>query len=289
MSLETISIESISNKSIQQIGNARINIPSNFQLNLTNMSSISLRVSSLWDILSMRALYTFIFKSIMQPLASFGNSSSQSNTNLSRSISFTLLDHDGNEISMPTSFQHPIEFIIPRDSNLIIPPMNLQNVTSFNSIPHNQLFNLHYINITSNLPISIHFEMNTLNISLGYLLIYKYDTTPLLNSSINQIDSWILFCPINLTTDGIYTFFIDNQQTINHKSIIIGIRELNSTEFINFCSNSSINSPPITDQQFSFTSNYELRIYTSGCYYLDSNNNWQSDGLVVIFFFKILS
>jgi hypothetical protein len=30
-----------------------------------------------------------------------------------------------------------------------------------------------------------------------------------------------------------------------------------------------------------FTSNYELRIYTSGCYYLDTNNNWQSDGLVV--------
>ncbi|CAF1290182.1 unnamed protein product, partial [Adineta ricciae] len=26
---------------------------------------------------------------------------------------------------------------------------------------------------------------------------------------------------------------------------------------------------------------YELRLYTSGCYYLDSNNQWQSDGLIV--------
>jgi len=40
-------------------------------------------------------------------------------------------------------------------------------------------------------------------------------------------------------------------------------------------------SPPITNERFNFTSNYELRIYTSGCYYLDSNNNWQSDGLLV--------
>ena len=47
------------------------------------------------------------------------------------------------------------------------------------------------------------------------------------------------------------------------------------------CSNQSINTPPITDKSFNFTSNYQLRIYTSGCYYLDSNNNWQSDGLIV--------
>ena len=55
----------------------------------------------------------------------------------------------------------------------------------------------------------------------------------------------------------------------------------------NVCSNSSINNPPITNQRFNFTSNYELRIYTSGCYYLDSNNNWQSDGLCKFFFYKI--
>jgi hypothetical protein len=35
------------------------------------------------------------------------------------------------------------------------------------------------------------------------------------------------------------------------------------------------------DQNINFTSNYKLRIYTSGCYYLDSNNNYQSNGLLV--------
>jgi hypothetical protein len=86
---------------------------------------------------------------------------------------------------------------------------------------------------------------------------------------------------VDLTNESIYTYFIDNQKTIGHQSVIIGLRELNSTEIINVCSNSSINSPPLTDKRFNFTSNYELRIYTSGCYYLDANNNWQSDGLIV--------
>ncbi|CAF4190046.1 unnamed protein product, partial [Rotaria socialis] len=40
-------------------------------------------------------------------------------------------------------------------------------------------------------------------------------------------------------------------------------------------------TPPITDQPFNFSSDYELRTFTSACYYLDSNNNWQSDGLLV--------
>jgi hypothetical protein len=68
--------------------------------------------------------------------------------------------------------------------------------------------------------------------------------------------------------------------TINHESLIFGLRELNSTEMNDFCSNQSINNPPISDEPFNFTSNYKLRIYTSGCYYLDSNN-WQSNGLLV--------
>jgi hypothetical protein len=68
---------------------------------------------------------------------------------------------------------------------------------------------------------------------------------------------------------------------MGHQSIVFGLRELNSTEIIDVCSNISIVSPPITDDRFNFTSDYELRIYTSGCYYLDANNNWQADGLVV--------
>ncbi len=84
-----------------------------------------------------------------------------------------------------------------------------------------------------------------------------------------------------MTNKSVYTYFIDNQKTVGHQSVIFGVRELTSSEIINVCSNSSITQPPITNDHFNFTSDYELRIYTSGCYYLDANNNWQSDGLVV--------
>ena len=243
---------------------------------------------------------------MMQPLASAGASQSQANNNLSRTISLSVIDQNGNDVPIRTSIDHSIEFIIPRDTNMIVSPMFLQNVTSIND-KYNQIFNLYFVNITqsnSDLTVSLHFEMHPLNTSLGYLLIYRFDNSPQLNSSINQIDEWSLFCPLSkflilfkqrfenlfkldLTNDNIYTSFIDNQRTSGHRSVIFGIRELNATEIDDFCSNYSfINSPPISNELYNFTSNYELRTYASGCYYLDSNNNWQSDGLLVSFHWK---
>jgi polycystin 1L2 len=74
---------------------------------------------------------------------------------------------------------------------------------------------------------------------------------------------------------------MNNQITIGHQSVIFGLRELNATEIDDFCSNQSINNPPISDQPLNFSSNYELRTYTSGCYSLDLNKQWQSNGLIV--------
>ncbi|CAF1124640.1 unnamed protein product [Adineta steineri] len=261
VSLETISTESLKDRLVKQVENAQFSIPSDFILNTTSNSSISLR-------------------SKIDLLASYGNFQ---NTNLSRSISLSIIDQNGNEVSFEAHQNNPIQLIIPRDPNLLIPSMYLQNVTSINSTINNLLFNYYYINITSSLPISVHFEIHSLNTNLAYLFIYKFDQTPQLNSSINLIDGWTMFCPFNLTGDDIYRYFIDNQQTPGHQSLIFGIRELNSTEMNNYCLNSSsINtSLPITDESINFTSNYELLIYTSGCYYLDENNNWKSDGLIV--------
>jgi hypothetical protein len=57
MSLETITIKSLSNKLVQQTGNAQIQIPSNFESNSTNDASISLRVD-----LFVLYLNTFCFR-----------------------------------------------------------------------------------------------------------------------------------------------------------------------------------------------------------------------------------
>lgn len=197
-----------------------------------------------------------------------------------------------------TGSSETIEILVPRDPQLLVPPMLLQHVTAMNSTPHNLLFHLHYVNLTSALPISVHWEMKPLNISLAYLLIYRFDQIPQLNGLVNSIDGWALLCPTSkqlvyvhqctsinfvagLTNDSVYRYFIDNQRTVGHQALVVGLRQLTSNETTQGCSSASTNGPPITNNRVNFTSNYELRTYISGCYYLNSNNQWRADGLTV--------
>ncbi len=108
-----------------------------------------------------------------------------------------MLDQYGNYIHIDTSIDQPIELFIPRDPHLFIPPMKPQNATSING---NQPFHLQLIDLNQflnnrNLSVSLHFEIRPLNISLGYLFIYRFDDAPQLDSSINLIDGWSLLCP----------------------------------------------------------------------------------------------
>ncbi len=73
-------------------------------------------------------------------------------------------------------------------------------------------------------------------------------------------------------------YFINNKDVGKHDSIIFGIRELSFGEMDEYCSEKSL---PMTNQPFNFSSKYQLRTYLSGCFYLDSNNHWKSDGLLV--------
>ena len=77
---------------------------------------------------------------------------------------------------------------------------------------------------------------------------------------------------------------MDNEVADGHQSLIFWIRELNSKEMQYQCSNGSRNSSvPINDHAFHFTADYSIRVYTSGCYYVDENNQWKSDELRVSF------
>jgi hypothetical protein len=122
--------------------------------------------------------------------------------NLSRSYSLSI--HDENET----------EFFLLRDLKLRISSMFLRNVTLVNT--KNSLFNFHAINLTRNnlnLTFSIHFELSSLNLNLSYLLIYKFNDKPQLNSH----HGWTLFCSSKKknVNDEIYTHFIDNSRTLN--------------------------------------------------------------------------
>ena len=108
-------------------------------------------------------------------------------------------------------------------------------------------------------------------------MIYKFDQIPQLNQLIYQIDGWSILCLNNS-----HSFYVDNEQTRNHQSLVFGLRELNSSEIVSYCpNNKSQMNPPITDHRFNFTSNYKLRVYSSGCYFLDENNQWNDRGLRV--------
>jgi hypothetical protein len=199
-------------------------------------------------------------------------------TNLSTSLSLTVADGDGRDLIVHST---GIELIIPRDINLVLPPMTRQNVSSIIADRTNsRQFNLHFINITQpnpNISVSVHFQLRPLDLQLGYLVIYRFDDIPRLNSSINQTDGWSLLCP---SSEGLFTVFIDNQQTSKRQTIIFGVRELNNAELVNHCLNRSLTAP-VTDRPFNFSGNYELRTFTSGCFYMDSNHQWQSKGLTV--------
>lgn len=149
--------------------------------------------------------------------------------------------------------------------------------------------------------------MKPMNDNVSYLMIYRFDQSPQLNSSIRLIDGWTLFCSsseicmqkrlviiemssfvsfTDLINDTFYRYFINNQQTKNHRSFIFGFRQLTENELIHYCSNQSdsvsIRSPPMTNQSSRFTTNYRLRLYTSSCLYFDDQDQLlKSDGLVV--------
>ena len=96
----------------------------------------------------------------------------------------------------------------------------------------------------------------------------------------NLIDQYV---QVDLSDENMYVYYIDNEQISFHPTLIFGLREFTLEEFEDVCSKNSTKNLSIRNDHANFTSNYYLRVYTSGCYYLDQHNSWQSDGLRVRF------
>jgi hypothetical protein len=157
-------------------------------------------------------------------------------------------------------------------------------------------FNLHFVDLTrsANLTVALQLQMRPVNLagtpSPAYWLIYRFNTAPQLNSSVPLIDGWTLWCPTHANTsqthDLIYTYQIGNEQVAHHRSVIFGVREASNLEQDRYCTNhTTLNDlPSLFDGTMNFSLDYELRTFTSGCYYLDEHNGWRSDGLQVSLF-----
>ncbi|CAF4931506.1 unnamed protein product, partial [Rotaria sp. Silwood1] len=97
---------------------------------------------------------------------------------------------------------------------------------------------------------------------------------------INQIDEWKLFCPHDNEKDP-YSLFFNNTRIKNHHMVVLGIREVDTKSY---CFDKNLTFPWLYDQKkVHFTDDYSLRVFMSGCYYLDENNEWRADNLIVYF------
>jgi hypothetical protein len=80
-----------------------------------------------------------------------------------------------------------------------------------------------------------------------------------------------------------YLFFQNITQVNGFKGFVgYSIKELSLNENNLYCSNQNLfqNLPPLTDSNGSFTSDFMIRSYSSGCYYYDLNTGkWSSDGM----------
>jgi hypothetical protein len=244
----------------------------------------------------------------VEPLAAFGDGTATLSTNLSRSISLTLTGNDGDELPLisTTSDDDRFHIWIPHDPNISIPPMALQNVTTTSNgsnTTHHLQFNYHFFSLKSKAQtnISAHVEFRSLNTnSSGYLLIYRFDVAPRLNSSMKDIDGWSIICPlgkrlrenfddltfcrpIDMSHDNHFVYFINSGQTSGRESIILGLRQLNETELIAACSPAAnLSDPLVSDAPYNFTTDYEIRLYLSACYFYDRvTKQWKSDGMTV--------
>ena len=188
----------------------------------------------------------------MEPLASHGNQLN-ANTNLSTLISLTILHRNGTIIPIQTTTKnHSFDLLIPRDPNLIIPPMIDHHVTTiFNTSSHHhqQIFHFHYLNVTtmSGLSISIHLEINPLDPTVAYLLVYRFDQLPQLNSSTDQIDGWTPLCPNSksLSSNTNEREYYGN--TIDHKDDSILSKSV--VEIVSLISTASKSLPSIFDEE----------------------------------------
>ncbi len=69
--------------------------------------------------------------------------------------------------------------------------MILQNVTNYNQSFDFKFIYLKELKSNKNLTISIHFEIEPLNLSVAYLFVYQFDK-PI---QLNKLDGKQLFCP----------------------------------------------------------------------------------------------
>jgi hypothetical protein len=205
----------------------------------------------------------------------------------SKSIGLTFFDSNSTEQSI-SNLSDYFQFAIPRTNQIpSFKPFNTINKTIIDS--RNLLTLDGFIISTNN--VSIHYQLKPTNyLTHGYFIALKFGSNPYLNKTIQLFDMFQIFCPLNdLQTENnesFYTLFANMSKTFNFTGFIgIGIKQLSTSEFINYCIiNKSSNTYSIDNQNpVQFTDNISVRVFLSGCYYINKTTGlYSSYGMEVL-------
>jgi hypothetical protein len=199
---------------------------------------------------------------------------------------------------------HPFSIWIPRSSNITIP--SYQNLTASFAASLQCTYNDYFLQNTvtiqsSSSSIHVQFKPVDSNPNIGYLFLLKFGSAPKLNATYSHYDMWQLYCPSDTTTqlsDTFFLFFANQRQFTG--SVGFAIRELTASELALYCPNSvntyNLATAPVLNSSSASSNStvnstyacklidydLNLRIFLSGCYYLNtSTGSYQSDGAVV--------
>jgi hypothetical protein len=223
------------------------------------------------------------------------NGDNETNIGLSRSIKYSLYDENMNKISVRNLLK-PIDLWIARDTSVLIEPFKYINATSLNStlnvtngtetIMDGTFTSGFQLNGTN---VSIHIQIKSENNSQAYLSLLKFGDNPTLEN--NFFDILNIFCPKsdlrNEGNDSFYLTFLNMSQVNSFKGYVgYSLIELDPTELD--CSNKSVNHTLLKlqlkqNRTSNFSSNFWLRSFSSGCYYMNKTlNKWSSNGMEIL-------
>lgn len=231
------------------------------------------------------------------------NGDNETNIQISRSLDYSIYDENYNELVVK-NVSKPIDLWISRDTSVKINPFqfvnalnsSIINASSYVELGGSQLINGYIVNgfNMSGQNQSIHIQIKPSNLTKSYLTLLKFGNNPLLQKNNFYFDSMEIFCPNDLRTEANYSFYLIflNMSRVNAFKGYVGFSlvEIDSPNLN--CLNKTANSVDwligfvqnkTSQNETTFTDNFELRTYVSGCYYMNvSSNSWSSYGIEIL-------
>jgi hypothetical protein len=252
---------------------------------------------------------SLIQKTALGSVAVVGSNGRESNVGSSKTVTVSFFQSTRDPLDV-SSLSQPLSIWIPRSSTDNIQGFLTLKASYVSSLActYNDIFLQTSITTTTSGSIHIQFKTRSEGTrSVGYLVLLKFGLAPKLNSSYSDFDLWQVYCSNDTTAQLEETFFLFfvNVSTVNGRSGFVGIafRELSKTETSQYCVNQksiyNLTSPPIVMDGSTvsvnassnstggnckmISSDLDLRIYQSGCYYMDtSDGSYKSDGTEVL-------